>query len=391
MGGENINIPVQTKELRHWFVLTTFDPKDSEEQLRRENVRRDDAGNTVFKFVVPSQLLKRRVSQELLEGPDVVACDAHQDSSEMVNPRNHQAVRENNEVRSALRRYLFVFGKESEIDHFLDGDWNKYHHNRIQFFYNPERKRSYVAPKMMDEFVRMLADKRLSFELSPALDNLRKGEPIRFRNNAFAGRTAYVVESRRTKNGNVVTVELDLIGNTLRMKVHNVRAEDIIHLECERTKYAKNNELIKSTQKKLLAILRRRVNKKETEQSRMDDALTLNTIYATRFRHFDEGETVAYRHFIAQMLVCVSLLHDHDEIAAYTEKVLAELAEINRLSESKAATDVRARLHVALFLATGNPEYRALARTYIREHQPKSDNLKSLVRLISKRHALKSI
>lgn len=384
-------MPVQRKELRHWFVLTTFDPKDSEKQLQRENLRRDDAGVSALRFVVPAQFLKRRVIQTLPDDQDDFVSDAECGSTESVNPRNRQAVRQNNEIRSALRRYIFMFGKESEIDRFLDGDWNKYHHNRIQFFYDVEKKRAYVPQKTMDEFIKMLADKRLSFELSPALGDLQKGEPIQFRNNAFAGRTAYVVESHRTKKGNVVTVELDLIGNTLRMKVSNVRDEDIIHLDGERTKYAKNNELIKSNQKKLLAILRRRINKKETEESRMDDMLALNTIYATRFRYFDESETVAYRHFIAQMLICVCLLHDHDETAAYVGRALAELAEIDKLSKSKAATDVRTRLHVALFLATGNPEYRALARTYIREHQPKSDNLKSLVRLISKRHALKSV
>lgn len=391
MRGEDVNMPIQEKESRHWFVLTTFDPKDSEEQLCRENVRRDDAGLSVFKFVVPTQLLKRRVSREWSEDFDYVACDGDLESSDVVDPRNRQAVRQNNEIRSALRRYIFMFGKESEITMFLDGDWNKFHHNRIQFFYDGERNRSYVAQKAMAEFVKMLADKRLSFELSPALDNLRKGEPIRFRNNAFAGRTAYVVESHHTKNGHVVTVELDLIGNKLRMKVHNVRSEDIIYLDGERTKYARNNELIKSNQKKLLAILRRRINKKETEESRIDDIQALNTIYATRFRRFEEAETVAYRHFIAQMLICVCLLHDRDEVAAYTDKVMAELAEIDKQSESKAATDVRARLHVALFLATGKPEYRANARVYVREHQPKSDNLKSLVRLISKRQALKSV
>ena len=384
MGREDINIPVQTRELRHWFVLTTYDPKDSEEQLRRENVRRDNAGLSVFKFVVPTQLLKRRISRDLPEELDDSSPDG-------IDPRNRQAVRQNNEIRSALRRYIFLFGKESEITKFLDGDWNKYHHNRIQFFYDSERKRSFVPQKTMDEFVKMLADKRLSFELSPAIGNLRKGDPIRFRNNAFAGRTAYVVESRRTKNGHVVTVELDLIGNTLRMKVHHVRAEDIIHLDGERTKYAKNNELIKSNQKKLLAILRRRINRKETEQSKLDDMLTLNTIYATRFRGFDESETVSYRHFMAQMLICVCLLHDQDEIATYINKVMAELAEIDKQSENKAATDVRARLHAALFLATGKPEYRASARIYVREHQPKSDNLRNLVRLISKRQALKSV
>ena len=382
---------VQTKEPQHWFVLTTLDPKESEVQLRRENVRRDNAGHSVFKFVVPAQLLKRRVSFDSSENKENIANNTEQDSLYMTDPRNHLAVRQNNEIRLALYRYIFIFGRESEICRFLDGEWNKYRHNRIQFFCNSGRKRAYVPQKNMNEFIKMLADKRLSFELSPSLDNLRKGEPIQFRNNAFAGKTVYVVDSRRTQSGHVVTVELVLIENALRLTVHNVSDEDIIHLDSERTKYARNSELIKSNQKKLMAILRRRINRKETEESRMNDTQALNTIYAARFRSFEEGETVAYRHFIAQMLICVCLLHYQDEMSVYTSKVMTELAEIDRQGESKAATDVRARLHAALFLATGKPEYRANARAYIRDHQPKSDSLKSLVRLISKRQALKCI
>lgn len=343
-------------------------------------------GVTVFKYLVPSQFLKRRVSREL---PECVDYESETEASTAELVRTRQAVRQNNEIRSALRRYLFIYGNEREIDHFIHGEWNKCHHNRIQFFYDYERRRSFVPPEVMNDFVKVLADKRLSFELSPSVDTLRKGEPIRFRNNAFAGQTVHVVDSRRTKNGNVVTVELDLIGNTLRLKIHNVQDDDIISLDAERTTYTKNNELIKYNQKHLLAILSRRINKKETDASRMEDALMLNTIYATRFRHFDENETVAYRHFLAQILICVCLRHDQDEIVAYTSKVLNELNEINKLPESKAATDTRARLHAALFLATHNPEYRTQARNYIREKQPKSEMLKRLVRLISKRQALK--
>ena len=387
-GGEIVKVPTLYQEACHWFVLTTIDPKDAEEQLTRENIRRDSVGADLFRFVVPAQLLKRRVSRQLPvvrhDGGTLVSVDE-------VNPRNLQAVRQNNEIRSALRRYLFVYGKGSEIERFLDSDWNKYHHNHLQFFRDFEKKRAIVPQKTMDEFVKMLADKRLNFELLPAVGDLHKGEPISFRNHAFEGYTAYVVESRRTKTGHVVTVELDLIGNTLRLKVYGVRDEDIIHLDTDRTKYSKNNELIKRNQSQLLSILSRRINKKETDESRMNDAQTLNTMYATRFRHFDENETVAYRHFVSQMLICACLRHDREDIAEYAQKAFSELSEIGRQSESKAATDVRARLHAALFLATGNPEYRTQARTYIREHQPKSDKLKSLVRLISKRQSLKNI
>lgn len=382
---------VQALQSRHWFVLTTADPKDSEEQLRRENVKRDSLGATVFNFVVPAQLLKRRVSQQ---APQEYADEMLDDSNartDITSPTSRAAVAQNNETRSALRRYLFIYGCEAEIDIFLSGAWNKLHHNRIQFFYDRERKRSFVPQQAMDDFVKMLADKRLDFELTPSCGTLEKGEPIQFRNNMFAGQTVRVVDSKRTAGGNVLTVELDLIGNTLRLQVQNVRDEDIIPLEEGRTKYAKNNELIKCNQKHLLAILSRRINKKETEQTRVNDMLILNTMYATRFRHFDENEVVAYRHFIAQMLICACLRHDKDGITTYTDKALSELSEINKQSESKAATDVRARLHSALFLSTKIPDFRTKARDYIRDRQPKSEMLKRLVRLISKRQALNSL
>ena len=131
-------MPVQTNELRHWFVLTTFDPLDSEMQIRRENIGRESEGLSAFKFVVPAQLLKRRISHEQPEDYEDIASN-DKDSLNTADPRNRESVRQNNEIRSALRRYLFIFGSESEISCFLDGDWNKFHHNRIQFFYDSER------------------------------------------------------------------------------------------------------------------------------------------------------------------------------------------------------------------------------------------------------------
>ena len=317
-------------EPRHWYVLTTFDPKDAEVQLRRENLRREDCGKAAFQFVVPSQLLKQQISHELPGDEPSVNDDsplAYRDGDGAVvidNPNSRPTVRRNNELRSALRRYIFIYGGVSELNKFLSDDWNKHHYNQIQFFCDRSRSgksHPYVSRKVMAEFVRVLADRRLSFELSPSIDVLRKGEPVRFRNHYFEGRTVYVVESRRTKKGNVLTVELDLVKNALKMRVYDVRDE---------------------------AIMGRRFNRKETEDTRMDASLTLNTMYATRFRHFEASERAAYRHFLAQMLLCACLRHDADGRTEYTEQLLAELSEINRLSESKAATDVRARIHATL-------------------------------------------
>lgn len=385
------------KELRHWYVMTTYDPQDAELQLRRENLRREDSGKAAFQFVVPSQLLNRQLSYARSENekgedldPDSVF-RAEDEALTFDDSKSNEAVRRNNELRSALRRYLFIYGGQSELDSFLKGDWNKNHFNHIRFFADRSQSKPYVPQTVMNEFVQMLADKRLNFELSPAVSYLRKGEPVRFRNHYFEGRTVHVVESRRTKKGNVLTVELDLVANVLKMRVYDVRDEDIIRLDDALNKYAKNNELIKRNQTQLLDILRRRLNRKETEDSRLTDAQTLNTIYSFRFRFFESSERAAYRHFLSQMLLCACLRHDDEGRAEYTEQLLMEISEINKLRESKAATDVRARMHAVLFLATADPAYRAMARAYVRTHAPKSDKLRLLVKLISKHGALKNI
>ena len=103
-------------EPRHWYVLTTFDPKDAEVQLRRENLRREDCGNAAFQFVVPSQLLKQQISHELPGDEPSVNDDsplAYRDGDGAVvidNPNSRATVRRNNELRSALRRYIFIYG-----------------------------------------------------------------------------------------------------------------------------------------------------------------------------------------------------------------------------------------------------------------------------------------
>jgi hypothetical protein len=68
--------------------------------------------------------------------------------------------------------------------------------------------------------------------------------------------------------------------------------------------------------------------------------------------------------------------------AQLQKKVLDALAEINQRSESKASTDTRAYLWIALYISTHNPIYRDAAKQYVRDYQPKSKKLRSFVSLI---------
>ncbi len=369
-GREAVSMTEQKIDNRRWYVLTTRDPEDSEKQLFQAFEKRIANNQPICQTFIPYQFLQRRTSQKFSD---------------------KELVSSNNIVRSALRRYIFVQAEESMLVAFLAEDWNMMHHNRIQFLRNRDNQAVFVPNEPMNAFMEMLADRNLDFELTPAFENLQKGDPIRFRNNAFEGRTFYVIDSRSSSKGNVVTVGVDLVSHALQIHVYDVHDEDIIYLNEATKSSAKNNDLIKRNSAILLAILSRRINMKEDEASRLKDAHDLDAIFMSRFRHFEKNQHAAYRRFLAQILVCACLRHDSESKETYTSHLLAQLSEINTLPESKAATDVRARIHAALFLATGKPEYRAAARDYVRDHNPKSESLQALIRLISKREALKSI
>lgn len=389
--------PSSTHEGRKWFVLTTFDPKHSEEILRSHSGRCDANGEPLFSYFVPYTYLTQRKTHEL--PGDATEEDVHDDEAqqsasedsegeaEIVNKRNRAAVKENNETRAALRRYIFVNAEERWLVSFLGESWNRESRFRIAFLSPREKKHAFVSDKSMDAFIEALSDLRLNFELSPAIEDLQKGDRIRFKNHAFEGQDVYVVDYRRTSKGITMTVAVDLITKRLRVKVLNIREEDIYHVDDAHTKYANNNALIKRNQQQLMAIISRRVNRKQTAESDLADVATLNDIFTTRFRHFDDYEVAARRRFMAQMLLCACMLNDSKGKVVYTKNVLSELEKINSVSESKAATDVRARLHVALFIATGNPEFRRMAKDYVKTHDPKSARLRSLIRMISKHNA----
>ena len=62
---------------------------------------------------------------------------------------------------------------------------------------------------------------------------------------------------------------------------------------------------------------------------------------------------------------------------------------IDKKRESKAATDTRAYLHIALYIATKKSEYREMARDYVRKYDPKSQCLRQFVSTATKREARK--
>ena len=366
----------KTEDRPSWFILTTLDPKDTEEKLKQEMTAREGVNPVLCQYFIPYQYLKRRMAN------DSSSEDATDEDTSFYNPKNHTKVTANNEIRSVLRRYVFVRAKEKDLVAFLKEDWNCAGRNKVQFFYDKRRCRVVVPDRMMAQFIGACTDYKLRFELWPSIDDIEKKEEVILNTTPFKGEKAYVLEVVHTKDGLNLTLGINLFSNTMLLRLPHVGEKDIIRQKTTE-KQIDVEHLIDNTQRRLLTILSRVVNRKQTEDTRKRDAALLDTLYNYRYHTF--SHVAANRHFLALMLICAHLRHDavgQMELAAKAQK---ELDEILAKSGDKSATDTRTYLQVALYLSTGNPQYREEAKEYVKTHEPKSESLRRFVRLIRKR------
>ncbi len=139
-------------------------------------------------------------------------------------------------------------------------------------------------------------------------------------------------------------------------------------------------DFIEYTQNHLLDILKHRIDREQDPDINRNDADMLTRLY--RYRNHEVKNEAARNHFLALMLICAHLCRYKDDEKQLRETILNNLTEINQRSESKAATDTRAYLWIALYVSTHDPVYRDAAKKYVRDYQPKSAKLRSFVSLI---------
>ena len=363
--------PETEKQL--WYVMTHLEPKMIEQRLQEENTTRVAEGKAPFEFFIPYQFLKRRVANAAVADDDTPY------------PRSKTIVEANNEIRSTLREFVFIRANEEELKAFVSGDWNKYVRCRLQHYKDRNGINVTTHDAMMRKFIDTCILFRDRFEILPYAESVEQNDEVVLNTTPFRGEKARVLEVRHTRDGVSLTLGINLFSGTMLLRLPNVGRHDILPLEGSTTDIA-DTHIVDNTQNRLLGILSRRVHRKGTEESDRQDAATLDQLY--HYRHHVIENDAARRHFLALMLITAHLRHDADGQKALVAEAEQELATINARGDSRASTDVRTFLWVALYIATGNPGYRNAAKTYVQQCDPKSEKLRSFVRLIRKRQKI---
>lgn len=336
----------------HWYVLTTSNPKHLEDIIAQENAVSPGSYDSFCPYT--------SLPQE--------SGGAEADSSLM-------------SLRAALRRYDFVrIPKTADRQQFIStvAQWSRSSVNSILFLRRGDGVVAQVTPRQLD-MMKASCDSVLIKPEELSARELKVGQTIRLTNTPFdsddgVGRECVIQSINRKKGGRIeLRVELTLF---------NIKFSNLTVTYEDPGAGGKSSNVVYDAQQKLLAIFRRKTNKKETEASRRKDEQTLHDVFEDRTIVMPEG--AMRRHHLALMLICARMMNDQKAIKQYIGLVEAELKDLSRIRESKAATDSRAWLHIAMFIATGKPHFRNQVKAYIKNYEPKSTYLKQFVKQSTK-------
>ena len=340
-----------------WFVMTHLDMQRFKGWLEAENAKRLGNGEVVFEPFYPSDFL----------------------GGEGVQGSSSMATTDSQAIKHDLMRYVFLKATKEDIDKLMAEEKALGSSIRLMHYTDTDGSLAIVPNQMMQEFFDACLQHRGFFEIIPSLEGIEAMDKVQIKVGPFAGKEASVVRVHHVKGEVQLELALKLVNGVLNIKMNNVDRKHIEILNHSAVD-AIRTDFIEYTQTHLLTILEHRVKGVTDKVVRQQDVAMLLRLF--RYRHHHVENHAAQVHFLALMLICAHLCRRTAEEQELTDKALDSLAAINQKSESKAATDTRAYLWIALYIATHNPAYRDSAKQYIRDHQPKSDRLRRFVTLI---------
>ena len=321
--------------------------------LEAKNIERLDKGNAMIEPFYPYDFLK-----------------------------GHRAVHSGSGTHHLFHDIVFLKATEDDINKLVNDPWNKSF--RVQLHYYLDTMTNLpatVSAAMMDEFFYNCVKYRGQFELCPSIDDIESKDRVEIRKGLFSGHQASVINVRHSKGELNLELAVQLVSGVIYITMQNVKPYEIVVLDKDATS-AIRTDFIDYTQDQLLKIYRHRVNTVNDVETRRKDIRMLNRL--SRYRTYKVESHAAKTHFTALMLICAHLRKDDVEEALLRDEALQFLSDINKRSESKAATDIRTYLWIALYISTNDPFYRDASKQYVRIRQPKSRKLREFVRLMRK-------
>ena len=363
-----------------WFVMKHLDMKRFKTWLDVKNTERLDNDDAVIESFYPYDYLKERkeTTQVVpLTETEKKFIENRAGGKKVVIPATKTVVAQ---TQNDFQDIVFLKALEEDIRALVDDAWNKAFRVQLRYLIDPATKQpARVSNTVMDKFYASCIKYRGRFELCPPIDGIEKKDRVEIKKGVFSGHEAFVVNIRQKNGGLHLDLAVQLVSGIMNITLSDVKPQDVVLLN-KTSVDAIRKDFIDYIQDKLLTVYEHRVKTINDAQTRLKDSVMLNRLFL--YNTYQVEGRAAQVHFKALMLICAHLRKDADSEQALRDEALSLLNDINRQSESKASTDIRTWLWIALYISTDKPSYRDAAKRYVKEKQPKSKKLCQFVRLM---------
>ena len=344
--------------------MTHFEMERFKKWLVAENVKRLGEGHSVVEPFYPSDFLRG---------------DDSTDVDKFINDGSKPSVARRKPLENYFQHFVFVKATSDDITELVEEDKKLGYRFYLVHYKDTDGRNAIVSSDMMELFFDACLKYRGYFEIAPPMLGIETRDCVEIKVGPFAGQKASVVRVQHVHGEVSLELELEFVNGVMNIIMHNVSRNDVTILN-RSTVDAIRTDFIEYTQTHLLEIMEHRVKGINDEDVKQQDLAMLTRLFRYRKHHVENA--AAQAHFLSLMLICAHLCRYTADEQELKEKALASLAEINSRPASKAATDTRTYLWIALYVVTRDPSYREAAKQYIRDCQPKSERLRRFVTLI---------
>ena len=291
--------------------MTHLEPEELEPHLIDQQAKDTEGDSTPLRYFIP-YLLLNRLSKPEKEGPDFDSYLISRKSRPVTE--NEQA---NDEIRRALRRYVFIQAPKAELDKMLQEYWNK-GRVRLNYYKDIDGIDAIIPDVLMHQFIQACIQRRERFSLSPHVRSIEKGATVTIRRGAFKDLQAAVFHVTHPSPSIRHTQTIESYAGTHHISIYAKTLTD--NELANDDNFVISNDFLAHVEELLLTILERKVSRYaglDADKARLEDMRKLNllSIYHT----FETTDPQLSTRYDALMLICATLRQDPESRSHYNK------------------------------------------------------------------------
>ena len=258
-----------------------------------------------FEYFIPFADMKQKPSEKLSSSDDEY--------------KSYDAMLDERALRNDLHHFIFICATKEQVLAILDSPWVKVLKNRLYAYRDEKGVPFEIRNAEMERFKTII--KRFDFQIvsGEPSGEVQEGDEVTIINGPMSGSDGRVKEIRERDGQILVTVELSMFMNKMRIAVPGISIADV-RLKGEKAQQLLKDPVIAQFEDELIELLCHLHGKKGSRQLNKDDQKQLRFLYQYSDIVFEDNEENRKK-FAALMLICSYLMKDKEEIARRSKEV----------------------------------------------------------------------